>query len=90
MGSGRNKKKIEQRKRKKERDKKRRYHDHINENKENLSRRDRMCTTKKRFSNKLNALSFSSRNTTQFSGYARVYKCPYCSGWHITTSEKIY
>lgn len=90
MGSGRNKKKIEQRKRKKERDKKRRYHDYINENKENLSRRDRMCTTKKRFSNKLNALSFSSRNTTQFSGYARVYKCPYCGGWHITTFEKIY
>ena len=47
-------------------------------------------TNKKVFSTKKKALSVASnhKNIQCFGSFARVYKCPHCNNWHVTTQRK--
>lgn len=42
------------------------------------------CTGKKFYSTQSNANKFALRNA-RFGGPQRVYECPHCFGWHLST-----
>lgn len=48
-----------------------------------------MSCTKKRFKRKLDALMFEGLVLNKrYGGTQRVYRCPNCKGWHLTTQPQ--
>lgn len=54
-----------------------------------LSREEKMCTTKQRYSSETAAIHKIIFQTRVSGKPLRAYKCPYCNGWHITSSVRI-
>lgn len=48
---------------------------------------ERACLSKKPYSTKKLALTVKNRleKTREGRGNLRIYDCPYCDGWHITS-----
>lgn len=48
-----------------------------------------MCGKKIRYSTEDEALSRAIRSTFYGKETLRVYRCPYCHGWHLTSKERL-
>lgn len=48
-----------------------------------------MCGRKIRYRSKSSALARASRCSFLGGASLRAYNCPYCNGWHLTSSKKL-
>lgn len=49
----------------------------------------RTCGSKFRYRTKQEALYFAAKRVgSGKAGYLRVYQCPYCHGWHMTSQRR--
>ena len=48
----------------------------------------RMCDGKKRYETRIEAIHYGLNHTKTKGGAVRVYKCPICHGYHLTTRSE--
>lgn len=54
---------------------------------ESRESRIRMCTSKRRFRNETAAIKAAIGSSRHYGKPMRVYRCPVCRGWHLTSHE---
>lgn len=48
----------------------------------------RMCDGKKRYASRIEAIHYGLNHTKSKGGAVRVYECPICHGYHLTTQTE--
>ena len=48
----------------------------------------RMCAGKKRYETRIEAIHYGLNHTKSKGGAVRVYECPICHGFHLTTQTE--